>query len=206
MPGASFWGDSMVEQPVTAFPLTWPEGLPRTERKAHSQFRTSLSVALKNVKKSLEDFGRDSGKAVTDIILSSNVGGLDLSPPKDSGVAAWFTWDGGQRCIAVDRYPKPEDNLQAIHHILEARRTEMRHGGLHIVRQTFKGFTALPAPKGAKYWREVLGIEGPATREKIDAAYRERAKAAHPDRGGSTDMMSELNLAKRTALAALGGE
>jgi hypothetical protein len=144
---------------IPSYPLSWPDGLPRTERKVTSQFRTTLAAALNNVRKSLEAFGKDSGKAVTEISITSNVT-LGETRPSDTGVAVWFTWDGQQRCIAVDRYPKPEDNLQAIHHVLEARRTEMRHGGLHVVRQTFKGFTALPAPPGRKSWRDVLGITG----------------------------------------------
>jgi hypothetical protein len=191
---------------IPAFPLTWPDALPRTDRPVASQFRTSLSAALKNVKASLELFAKDSGKAVTEIVLSSNAGGLDFGQPEDPGVAAWFEWDGQQRCIAVDRYPKVEDNLQAIHHILEARRTEMRHGGLHIVRQTFKGFTALPAPAGRKSWREVLGfrpderLAGPAT---IDARFRELAAKAHPDKGGSSEAMHELTRARAEAKAAL---
>lgn len=182
---------------IPPFPLHWPESLPRTERRVTSQFRTSLSVALNNVKGALEAFARDSGKAVTEIVLSSNVGGLTLEPPKDPGVAAWFIWDGELRCIAVDRYPKPQDNLQAIYHILEARRTEIRHGGLHIVRQTFKGFTALPPPE--PWWR-VLGIQPDATREQITAAYRDLARAAHPDAGGCAEDMARLNLARDRGL------
>lgn len=192
-----------MTQSISQFPLTWPDGLPRTERKAASQFRTSLSAALKNVMGSLEAFGRDSGKPISDIVLSSNVAGISFEGPKDTGVAAWFTWDGSQRCIAVDRYPKPEDNLQAIHHVLEARRTEMRHGGLHIVRQTFKGFVALPAPEGAKPWREVLGLQGPVTAADIDRAYREKSTKAHPDTGGTVDAMTALNRAKAEAKAAI---
>lgn len=188
---------------IPAFPLHWPEALPRTERKASSAFKTGLSAALKNVKGSLELFGRDSNKPVTEIVLSSNVGGIDPGTIKDTGVAAWFTWDGEQRCIAVDRYPKVEDNLQAIHHIIEARRTEMRHGGLHIVRQTFKGFVALPAPPGQKSWREVLGLTGPVTKADIDAAYRALAATAHPDTGGTTDAMAELNRARALAKASI---
>jgi hypothetical protein len=185
---------------VSAFPLAWPEGLARTERPVTSQFRTSLAGALKNVRTSIEAFGRDSGKPVADIILSSNCT-LGVDRPVDPGVAAWFTWDGAQRCIAVDRYPKPEDNLQAIHHILEARRTEMRHGGLHIVRQTFKGFTALPAPNAGNRppWREVLGLNGNPSREQIEAAYREKAKTAHPDRGGSREAWDRLTEAYQAA-------
>lgn len=185
------------------YPLQWPDGLPRTERKIASQFKTSLSGALKNVEGSLRLFGTDSGKPVTAVVLSSNVAGLSSGEPADPGVAAWFVWDGAQRCIAVDRYPKVQDNLQAIHHILEARRTEMRHGGLHIVRQTFKGFVALPAPAGPKGWRDVLGLRGSVTIQQIDAAYRERAAKAHPDAGGTTDEMAALNRARAEAKAAL---
>lgn len=187
---------------TSAHPLQWPDGLPRTERRATSQFKTSLNGALDNVRRSLEAFGRDSGKAVTSIILSSNVT-LGAYAPTDPGVAAWFTWDGDQRCIAVDRYPKVQDNLQAIHHIVEARRTEMRHGGLHIVRQTFKGFVALPAPEGARPWREVLGLSGHVTPADVDAAWRARAATAHPDKGGSTEAMAALNRARAEAKAAL---
>lgn len=190
---------------IPAFPLQWPDGLPRTERKLASKFSTTLSAALKNVKGSLELFAKDSGKAVTDIVLSSNVGGIDPGNIADTGVAAWFTWDGEQRCIAVDRYPKPEHNLQAIHHIIEARRTEMRHGGLHIVRQTFKGFTALPAPAGQRGWREVLGLKGPVGIAQIDAAYREKAATAHPDKGGTSEAMTELNRARAEAKRAIDG-
>lgn len=188
---------------IPSYPLSWPEGLPRTERKASSQFRTTLNAALTNVRKSLEAFGRDSGKAASNISITSNVT-LGDTRPGDTGVAVWFDWDGQQRCIAVDRYPKPEDNLQAIHHVLEARRTEMRHGGLHVVRQTFKGFTALPAPPGRKSWREVLKITAAnITPKDVDEAYRRQASAAHPDTGGNHDKMAELNRARAEAKAAL---
>lgn len=188
---------------IPPYPLTWPEGLPRTERKASSQFRTSLSAAINNVKKSLQAFAQDTGRRVEDVSVTSNVAGISFEPPKDTGVAVWFEWEGAQRCIAVDRYPKVEDNLQAIHHILEARRTEMRHGGLHIVRQTFKGFVALPLPPDAKPWREVLGLRGPVTADQVKAAYREKAKSAHPDTGGSKDQMAVLTRARDEALAAI---
>lgn len=190
---------------IPPFPLSWPDGLPRTERHVSSQFRTTLSGALKNVRESLRLFGVDSGKPVAEVVLSSNVGGLEVDRRLDDpGVAAWFDWDGSQRCIAVDRYPKAEDNLQAIHHILEARRTEMRHGGLHIVRQTFRGFTALPAPPGRKPWREVLGLPpGPLTKPDIVGAYRRAAEKAHPDKGGSHEAMSALNAARDEGLKAI---
>lgn len=181
------------------YPLAWPAGVPRSKGAATSQFKTSLSVALKNVRGALQLFGKDSGKTVADVVLSSNVGGLDISSPKDTGVAAWFVWDGEQRCIAVDRYPKVEDNLQAIYHIIEARRTEVRHGGLHIVRQTFRGFTALPGPPA---WWTVLGVPRDATEATIDATFRNAAKTAHPDAGGDRDVWDRLNTAYQAAKEA----
>ncbi|MER8616038.1 J domain-containing protein [Mesorhizobium sp. M1409] len=188
-----------------AFPLTWPDTMPRTERKADSRFKTPLSAALKNVRGSLGLFATDTNKRVESLVISSNVT-LGVERPTDPGVAVWFVWDGMQVCIAVDRYAKVEDNLQAIHHIVEARRTEMRHGGLHIVRATFRGFTALPAPKRAS-WREVLGCPPGAapSAESIESAYRLLAKKAHPDTpGGSHDAMTELNTAKSEALKEIG--
>ena len=148
-----------------------------------------------------EEFGGDTGRKVTDVVITSNVAGISLDPPKDTGVAVWFEWDGERRCIAVDRYAKVQCNLQAIHHILEARRTEMRHGGLHIVRQTFKGFAALPAPE---QWWEVLGVSQHAVADTINQRYRELARAAHPDSGGSTAAMARLNAARDAGLKARG--
>lgn len=189
---------------IPPYPLQWPEGLPRTSSRQSSKFKATLSQALKNVKDSLRLFGSDTGKIVSDVSLTSNVGGIDPGRPKDSGVAAWFTWNGQQRCIAVDRYGEVQENLQAIHHIIEARRTEMRHGGLHIVEQTFKGFTALPSNN--RPWRDVLGFNPGSnpTAANVEAEYRQLAKRAHPDSGGTHELMAELNRAREQALKEIG--
>ncbi|MBX4883985.1 J domain-containing protein [Rhizobium bangladeshense] len=189
----------------TAYPLTWPHNIPRTKNKAVSKFKTSLPAALKNVRSSLQLFATDSGKKVEGITISSNVT-LGVDRPADSGVAVWFQWDGMSVCIAVDRYPKVEDNVQAIYHIIDGRRTELRHGGLHIVKATFTGLLALPAPD-RKHWREVLGIssdDGTLSVEYIKLVYQRLAKAAHPDQGGSQDAMAELNRAREEALREIG--
>lgn len=189
----------------TAYPLTWPHNIPRSKPAAKSNFRTALSTALKNVKRSLQLFASDSGKQVDQIVISSNVT-LGEDKPADPGVAVWFTWDGMSVCIAVDRYPKVEDNVQAIHHIIDGRRTELRHGGLHIVRATFTGFQALPAPPGKRQWREVLGFgtgDSPLARD-IEQFFRVAAKKAHPDAGGSHEKMAELNRARDEALKEIG--
>lgn len=188
---------------TAAYPLTWPAGVERTERgrRVNSQFKTALDPAIKNVTNSLRRFGEATGKAVSNIVISTNYTLGDRSPA-DPGVAVWFLWDGSERCIAVDRYPKIEHNLQAIHHVLEARVTEARHGGLRIVRQTFTGFVALPAPdtfSGRTCW-EVLGIQPNAPRETIEGAYKRLARSMHPDAGGTETGMADLNAARDMAL------
>lgn len=183
-----------------AYPLCWPAAFPRAKQREAGQFRTTLAKALSNVEASLKAFGRDSSKRLDALVMSSNVT-LGTTKPADPGVAVWFTWDGLSVCIAVDRYTTVEANLQAIHHILEARRVELRHGTLALVRATMTGFVALPAPRA---WHTVLGIAETATREEIVAAHRRLAAKAHPDKGGSTEAMAEINAARDAALAAGG--
>lgn len=184
------------------YPLQWPEHMPRFKAsRENGQFRTSLSTAIKNVRDSLRRFAADSGKSMADVVISSNVT-LGADHPKDPGVAVWFVWDGMTVCIPVDRYAKVEANLQAIHHIIEARRVELRHGTLALVRASFSGFLALPAP-AARSWRDVLEIvtSGPIVEDNVEQAYRRLAKARHPDSpGGSTKAMAELNIARDQAL------
>lgn len=182
---------------MPAYPLQWPEGFPRAARHEAGRFKTSLSAALKNAEASLRLFGTDSGRPVTNVVMSSNYT-LGVTSVADPGIALWFIWDGEQRCIAVDRYSRPEANLQAIHHVLEARRTELRHGTLALIRATMKGFSlALPAPGGA--WWDVLGLKPTATVAEIDAAYQRLAKQRHPDAGGTNEAMAELNRARTAA-------
>jgi hypothetical protein len=182
---------------MSHYPLLWPENWPRTRNPGKSQFKTSLSAAIKNVQGSIQLFAKDSGQKVEGLLVSNNVSLMD-SNPKDSGVAVYFTWDGISTCIAVDRYQKIEENLQAIHHVIEAERTKLRHGGLNLVRAAFRGYAALPPPSRAKRspW-DVLGVPRGASQEEIDSAYREQAKKAHPDAdGGSQEAMQELNEAR----------
>lgn len=187
-----------------AYPLQWPEHIPRSKSRERSRFKAALSTALKNTRTSLELFGKDTGKPVSNIVLSSNIT-LGNDRPSDPGVAAWFTWDGMSLCIPVDRYSTAEENLQAIYHVLEARRTELRHGTLHLVKATFQGFKALPPPPGTKQkrpWWEVMGFtESVSDRAVIEGRFKELAKKRHPDAGGTAEAMAELNEAKREALA-----
>ncbi|MBO3760389.1 J domain-containing protein [Ciceribacter sp. L1K22] len=193
---------------ITAFPLSWPPTMPRfAGKREKGLFKTSLNGALVNVKASLRAFGRDSGSPIEDIVISSNVT-LGVTNPDDPGVAIWFIWDGEWRCIPIDRYASVAANLQALHHVLEARRVELRHGTLALVRATFQGFLALPAPAGKRPWTEVLGVERSPTPSvtiaNIEERYRALARTNHPDRGGDPDAMAEINQARDEALKEVG--
>lgn len=181
---------------MNAYPLTWPEGFPRTPKRLKGdRFRTSLAGALNNVEAELRRFGEDSGKKIENLVISSNVT-LGVQNPPDPGVACWFGWDGAQVCIPVDRYQRVEHNLQAIALIIEARRTELRHGGLAIVKATFAGFARLPGP-AQKPWREVFGF-GPTEEVsplRLEGAYRTARSEAHPDKGGNADAFRAIQKA-----------
>lgn len=179
---------------TTAYPLAWPAGWARTALPGSSQFKTTLAGAIKNVQGSLALFAKDSGKRMENVLVSSNVSLIE-SNPKDSGVAVYFTWDGISTCIAVDRYKKIEENLQAIHHVIEAERTKLRHGGLNLVRAAFRGYAALPPPSDAANWWLVLDCQEHNTDKSIMDAYKELAKKNHPDNGGSVERMTQINAA-----------
>ena len=184
---------------VNAYPLAWPQGFPRTKARERGAFKATLAAALANVQDSLRRFASDSGKKLDGLVISSNVT-LGAQRPDDPGVSVWFTWDGLGVAIAVDRYATVEGNLQAIHHIIEARRTELRHGTLALVRATFQGFLALPAPAG-RAWHEVLAVPKDVSRAELDAAYRVARSRAHPDKGGDAARFDEVERAYREATA-----
>lgn len=192
-----------------AFPLSWPQDMPRTASRSSSRFNTSVSGAVKNVMDELRRFGNDTGRRVENILISSNVTLVDVRP-KDPGVAAYFRWDNMDACIAVDRYSKVECNLQAISKVIEAERAKLRHGGLHIVRASFRGYAALPPPTGAdaqiaKPWHQRLGLPANASLPAAEAAYRTLVKKNHPDVGGNPAEFNLITDAIRQARQELGG-
>lgn len=189
---------------VSNYPLSWPQGFPRSQAREYGRFKTSFNSARENVEVSLRKFATDSKKVISNLVISSNqtIGGND---PRDSGVAVWFMWDNMQVCIPVDRYSSVAANLQAIHHIIEARRVELRHGTIALVRATFTGFLALPPPAG-KHWSEILQLAKPGAmigRNDVETAYRRLAQEKHPDKGGSAEEMAEINTARDLALKEL---
>ncbi len=193
---------------VPPWPLLWPDNQPRTATRVSSAFRTKFDGALKNVQGSLAAFAKDSGISMTGMQITSNFS-FGTPQPADPGIAVWFNWDGSQRCIAVDRYRTGACNLQAVHHVLEARRVELRHAGINMVRTTFKGFqVALPSPEmlGEKHWSVVLNVAREATAEQIQQAYKFQVRKLNENDRADNYMarLQALNVARDQALKERG--
>ena len=145
--------------------------------------------------------------------------------PNDPGVAAHFQWRGKPFAVACDSYRRLWENVRAIGKTIEALRTIERHGASQLLERAVSGFAALPPGEDAgeveRPWWEVLGmpmLDGMSPIEiagdpkhpmrtlmlkMAEAIYKVKVPEAHPDRGGSNDVMWELNLAIEAARRSL---
>lgn len=208
---------------VNAYPLSWPQGWPRSRGRKSGQFGKqeqrsngaggswkqkadiTMADAMKRVKVELERLGVNvTDDSIVSTNLRLNLSGLprgDQGEPSDPGVAVYFQKKNApMRVIAIDAYTRVRDNLAAIAATLEAMRAIERHGGAQILERAFTGFAALTAP--GKNWWDVLEVRQDATRDIIETNFKRLARDRHPDRGGDHDKMSELNEARDAALRA----
>lgn len=188
---------------TTAYPLQWPTGRKRTEsyRRSRAKFSTTFAVARDAVVGEVRRLGGRNLVVSTNVPLRQD--GLpyaNFRKPDDEGVAVYFTYDGKQMCFACDRWDKVEHNMLAIVKTIDALRGIARWGTGDMMAAAFTGFTALPAPRAERPWREVLGLNShEMSLVEARLAFRRRASVAHPDKGGSHDAMTELNLALAAA-------
>ena len=198
---------------IPRYPLEWPLGWRRTDRykrqrasfstKASADGRLSVIKAMERLQGELDRLG------VRNPVLSSNVSlRLDGRPrsdeePTDPGVAVYFQFKGKATVLACDRWNRVADNIAAIAAHIDALRRVDRYG-VGTLDQAFAGYKALPADSAAD-WRMVLfGVKDwRGGVEEVQAAYRARARQAHPDAGGSDDAMAHLNRARDYALQEL---
>lgn len=186
----------------SAYPLQWPQGWPETPgpQRERSRFKQTVHAALDNLQKQVRLMGGSN------LILSSNCT-LGNSRPANPGVVAYFEWAKAPRAIPCDRWNTVEANVQAIALTIEAMRKMESWGAKHMIQAMFSGFKALPAgnTSGRRPWWEVLGVPVNAPPNLVEIRYREEARNRHPDRGGSSEKMVELNLAMDDWKKAQGG-
>ncbi len=205
---------------TTAYPLQWPDGWPRTPsgqiRDGRDRFARSSRKFGSNSRavwtfadardKLLEELRQLGAK---NIVLSSNfelnrwgTASEGKRRPADQGIAVYFTRDGEPLAMARDAFDRAEENMRSLALAIEAMRQLDRHGGSTMMRRAFAGFVAIPPPDDC--W-VVLGLKPGAGAGDIQAAYRKRAQAMHPDRpGGDERLMTALNRARDEAMQKAG--
>lgn len=188
----------------TRFPLSWPAGWPRTPRHKQTRnerFMRNLSVA-RATDAVLDEVRSLGGRGV---VISTNLelkrDGLPYSnrrAPDDPGAAVYFRLKDKPLVLACDRWDRVEQNLWAIAKHIDALRGQERWG-VGTVAQAFAGYTALPDHNGKRPWWEVLGVPSNASISEVQAQFRNLAALNHPDRGGDTERMAEINAAYEEA-------
>lgn len=205
---------------VTAFPLAWPHWVKRCASRQRAKFATkrdvrsqssgyswkeSVQLTVADARRRLQ--GELDRLGARNAVLSTNVElRLDGQPrsdrrePDDPGAAVYFTLKGKQLCMPCDKWDRVADNIAAIAAHIDAVRRIERYG-VQSVEEAFAGFVALPPPLS---WRQILGVDEKAGIETVEATFRRLAAQHHPDRGGSTVKMAELNAARDAARRELG--
>jgi hypothetical protein len=198
-----------MSKAISAFPLSWPFGWARTpaaERVSGDKFKI-LADQIRN-----EVFAALKVLRAENIIVSSNVplradgtpaADVLRRPLPDPGVAIYFTIEGRPLAMARDNFKTPAANLRSLTWALRAMRQLEIHGGDAMAERAYAGFTALPPPRPALTTRscwEVLDIKPTRSETEVRAAYRRRARVCHPDAGGTSDQMADLQAAYEEAL------
>ncbi|HEX3818616.1 MAG TPA: J domain-containing protein [Chthoniobacterales bacterium] len=197
----------------SAFPLCWPAGWKRSTFREHGQFDGTPDKVRRDLLQEIDRIALGK-RAVTHTIRAFVVVSTDVPlrkdgephanfRPNDPGVAVYFKRNERPVCLACDKYDAVWKNMRAIAKTIEALRGIERWGSSQLLDRAFEGFTALPEKTGPSCW-DVLGLDASsATETEVTAAYREKAKDAHPDQGGSSEAFNELTQAKDIALATL---
>lgn len=193
-----------------AYPLQWPEGWPRTpvdQQDRGSKFRTkdysrewgTRSITFAESRDKL--YGELQRLGAQHVVVSTNHKpdryGIPTESKKrtgDDGIAVYFQLKGRSMSMACDRFDNAPANMRSLGLAIEAMRQLERHGGGQMVERAFAGFTALAAPAGREWW-DILQCRRDMNLTAIEVQYKRLAHDYHPDKGGSAEKMTELNVA-----------
>lgn len=188
-----------------SYPLYWPEGWKRTTYREKSRFQTGFGAARKLL---FDELGR---MGASKVILSTSIplrnDGLpraNVRPDRgDTGVAVYFQRKGKPMVFACDKYTDTCDNIYAIAKTIDAMRGIERWGASDMMERAFRGFSALPE-KASSAWRDIIPVKSEVTMADVDSAFRELAKAHHPDAGGNDERFRQIIQAREDARKEFG--
>jgi hypothetical protein len=162
-----------------------------------------------------------------DVVIEIDVSTSDLrldgtlranAKPQGPRVCLYASTKHGPLMMPCDTFTDWRANIRAIALSLEALRRVDRYG-CSATGEQYRGWTAIPASTSMTTrveasWdilaREAAGVAGseikPEHRDRstLDRYYREAAKMAHPDAGGTEERMAAVNRARETILLDLG--
>jgi len=189
----------MKPEGAEAYPLAWPQGWPRTAERNRSRFDGTFAKIRDELWAEISHLGGRYPVLSTNILFKRD--GMPYAgqkEPTDPGVAVYFERRGRQMVFACDKWDRVQDNMRSIQRSIKTIRGIERWGASEMMERAFQAFEALPAPDTC--W-SILGVRPGSSREDVERAYRDKAKRAHPDHGGSDAAMAELNRARDEALS-----
>jgi hypothetical protein len=199
--------------------LDWPSGFDRTperDRSPNRSYEVSLHDAITDLAEELGRLDVEDWRLSTDMDHQSrnpNYPYANQPEPDDPGVVVRWRMDGEQYAVACDAYSRVRDNLRTIGlYIHEKRKMEQRP--VETGESEFANARLPPADEedvvvagaASEPAHEILEIDPNADPEVVKAAFRAKAKTAHPDQDGSRDEFQRLQTAKRVMLDKNGGE
>lgn len=183
--------------------LKWPAGVDRTLKPISSRFSTrSVNQAVELLAQELERFGHRDATVTLDLRMDRSVrAGFRMisEVDGDQGVAVYFKKGEADQVLAIDRYDLAQDNIWALVRTIDALRQIEREGGPSILSKAMEGFAALPAPCPFKS----MGLDQSADAQQVEAKFKDLAKSAHPDAGGSSEDFTRLQATRDLALTVI---
>lgn len=179
--------------------FTRPDGTRQTWRQKDA---LTVTKAIQRLTLELGRLGVLEGDWLISSNLRTRLDGLPYSnaaEPDDPGVAVYFRIGSARKptVLACDKWDRVADNIAAVAGHVEAIRAQDRYG-VGTLDQAFAGYAQLPANTAAN-WRDVFGLSDGARWEQVEERFRELARAAHPDAGGTHEQMARLSEAKAFA-------
>ena len=186
-------------------PLTeWPaKPTPAAQRKSRWTFRASWNNTLQLLEDELLKLG------ARDVVVSAALRPEDIridgwprsnATPTQPGIILSFASKHGPLRYLTDRYEFWQHNLRAIALGLGALRAVDRYGITERGEQ-YVGWKAIPASTGGESPITLLSkvADIPLALEGTDprALYRQALKKAHPDHGGSRELLEQVQDAGR---------
>ncbi|MBD5603578.1 MAG: J domain-containing protein [Candidatus Eremiobacteraeota bacterium] len=216
-----------MSETAQRWPLSWPEGRPRTPASQRVGGAFSRREMVTNTFSSGASYTHAAKReltnadatarldrelallAATRVVLSTNVElrrdgtpRADRRPPDDPGVALYFRLRDTPTVLACDRFTTVAANIAAIASHIDSMRKAERHG-VGSLEQMFRGFTALPSSANVSDWRREL--DEPRDLAEAERNYRDLMRVHHPDVGGSVAKAAALNAAIALARQAFAG-